>query len=99
MGKYLLLWKLNQNLVPADPKERAAGWGMLMEMVRKDVSRGITKDWGLFPGENRGYSVVEGTQLDVMKMTQQYAPYVGFEVHPVGSMDDVAELLKHLSSP
>jgi hypothetical protein len=32
-----------------------------------------------------------------MKMTQQYSPYVGFEVHPVASIDDVGELLKHMA--
>ena len=97
MGRYLLYWKLNQNLVPADPKERAQGWGMLMEMVKQDVAKGLTKDWGAFPGENRGYSILEGNPLDVMKMTQQYAPYVGFEVHPVASMDEITELLRHMS--
>ena len=42
-----------------------------------------------------GYCIVEGNHLDVMKMTQQYAPYVGFEVHAAASIDDVGDLLKH----
>jgi hypothetical protein len=97
MGKYLLLWSLNLNLVPADPKERASGWGMLMEMVKQDLSKGIAKDWGTFPGENKGYCIFEGSTLDVMKMAQQYAPYVRFEVHPVASVNEIGELLKHMS--
>ncbi len=97
MEKYLLLWSLNQNMIPADPKERASGWGMLMEMVKQDLDKGIAKDWGSFPGENRGYCIVEGNHLDVMKMTQQYTPYVGFEVHPVASVNVIGELLKHMS--
>jgi hypothetical protein len=68
-----------------------------MEMVKKDLEKGISKDWGAFPGENRGYSIVEGSPLDVMKMTQQYAPYVGFKVHPVASMAEIGELLKHMA--
>jgi hypothetical protein len=63
MGKYLLLWSLNQNLMPIDPKERASGWGMLMEMVKQDLSKGIQKDWGSFTGENRGYCIVEGVRI------------------------------------
>ena len=97
MGKYLLIWSLNNDLVPTDPKERASGWGMLMKMVKQDLNTGIAKDWGSFPGENMGYCIVEGNHLDVMKMTQQYAPYVGFEVHAAASIDDVGDLLKHLS--
>ena len=97
MGKYLLLWSLNNDLVPADPKERASGWGMLMEMVKQDLKKGLAKDWGSFPGENRGYCILEGNHLDVMKMTQQYSPYVGFEVHAAASIDDVGDLIKHLS--
>lgn len=97
MGKYLLLWNLNNNHIPADPKERAAGWSMLMNMVEQDIKKGLQKDWGSFPGENMGYCIVEGTHLDVMKMTQQYAPYVDFEVHAAASIKDVEELLKHMS--
>lgn len=96
MGKYLLLWRLNENLMPIDPKERASGWGMLMEMVKKDISKGIQKDWGSFAGENRGYCVLEGGVSDVLKMTQQYIPYVKFEVHPVASVNEIEEMLKQM---
>jgi hypothetical protein len=68
-----------------------------MEMVKQDISKGLAKDWGVFPGTNKGYCVFEGSNLEVMKMTQQYAPYVGFEVHPVGSVEEVGELIEHLS--
>lgn len=98
MRRYLLLWSLNQNLVPVDPKERAAGWGFLLDMVKQDLQKGVAKDWGSFPGENKGYCILEGNPLDVMKMTQQYSPYVGFEVHPVASVEDVGELLTHMAS-
>ena len=97
MGKYLLLWSLNVNHIPADPKERAAGWGQLMDMVKQDLQKGLQTDWGSFPGENMGYCIVKGNHLDVMKMTQQYAPYVDFEVHASATVEDVGELLKHLS--
>ena len=48
MGKYLVLWRVVQTQIPIDPKERGEGWGMLMAMVRKDIEKGITKDWGAF---------------------------------------------------
>lgn len=97
MAKHLLLWRLNRELYPVDPKERASGWGLLLEMVQKDLDSGRAKDWGTFPGENKGYVIVEGGNLDIMKMTQQYAPYVAFDIHPVASINETKELLLHMS--
>ena len=34
MGKYLMLWRLDPARIPVDPKERGAGWSVLMEMVK-----------------------------------------------------------------
>ncbi len=97
LEKYLLLWSLNKPLIPTDPKERASSWGMMLEMVKTDMNSGLAKDWGAFPGENRGYIIAEGTTLDIMKMTQQFAPYVSFEIHPVASINQIGELLLHMS--
>lgn len=44
MGKYLLLWEADRARIPIDPKERGAGWGVLMAMVRQDIEKGISKD-------------------------------------------------------
>ena len=55
------------------------------------------KDWGAFPGENRGYLIAEGSQLDVMKMTQQYTPYVNFKIHPVSAVGEIEALLEHMA--
>lgn len=68
-----------------------------MEMVQKDLDSGLIQDWGAFPGENKGYSVAEGDHLDIMKMTQQYAPYIAFEIHQVASINEIKELLLHMS--
>ncbi len=97
MGKYLLLWEIDRTRIPIDPKERGAGWGLLMAMVRQDIEKGISKDWGAFVGETNGYAVAEGTELEVLKMVQQYAPYVIFKVHPIASESQVNEMIKALS--
>jgi hypothetical protein len=49
---------------------------MLMEMVKQDIKKGITKDWGAFVGEMNGYSVLEGTELEILSQVQQYTPFV-----------------------
>ena len=94
MGKYLLLWELNMDKVPDDAKAQVAGTIFLLNKVKKDMKTGKTKDWGQFAGTSRGYSVVEGTDLEVASGALQYSPYVLFKVFPVLSVAQVGEVLK-----
>jgi hypothetical protein len=94
MAKYLLLWQLDPTRVPVGPKERATGWSGLMAMVKKDLEKGISKDWGAFIGEGKGYAIAEGTETEVSLMTQQYIPYVLFETHPIMSASQIGDLMK-----
>ena len=97
MGKYLLLWEVDRTRIPIDPKERGAGWGLLMAMVRQDIEKGLATSWGAFVGENNGYAIMEGTELEVMNTIAQYVPYCIFKVHPVASESQVNEMIKALS--
>ena len=97
MGRYLVLWEIDKAHVPADPKERAAGWSMLMEIVKKDIEKGVIKDWGAFPGELNGFDIFEGTEVELANMIQQYVPFIDVEVHPVVTVSQVDEILKALS--
>ena len=97
MGRYLLLWEIDRTRIPVDPKERGVGFNMLLEMVKQDIKKGITKDWGVFPGEFNGYSVVEGTEVEIMKQLQQYSPFVHFKIHPIGSVAQAEEMIKALT--
>jgi hypothetical protein len=98
MGKYLLLWRLDPARVPVDPKARATGWSALMGMVKKDMEKGISKDWGAFIGEGGGYAIAEGSETEVSIMTQQYGPHVHFETHPIMSVKQVEDMLKALGA-
>ena len=97
MGKYLVLWEVDQTKIPLDPKERGAGWSFLMAMIRQDIEKGITKDWGSFVGESKGYAVNEGTELEVMNSLQQYVPFCIFKVHPISTESQVNEMIKGLT--
>jgi len=97
MGKYLMIWQLNERLTPVDPKERGNGFRLLIEMVKQDRQKGLTKDWGNFVGEGSGYCVVEGSEVEINKMVQQYSPYVGFQTHPIASLEQVDEMIKSLT--
>ena len=97
MGRYLILWEVDQTKIPIDPKERGEGWGLLMAMTRQDIEKGITKDWGCFVGEANGYTVVEGTEVEVMKALEQYVPYCIFKIHPIATESQVNEMIKALT--
>ena len=58
----------------------------------------MLKDWGAFTSEGRGYCIVEGTNVEIMNMTEQYVPYVRFESKPVSSTDEVNELIQRVLS-
>jgi hypothetical protein len=96
MGKYLLLWEIDPTRVPVDPKQRAAAWKPLIEMVKQDMKKGTSKDWGSFVGEANGYGIAEGTEVEVGNMLQQYSPFVHFKVHPIASLSQVEEMMKAL---
>lgn len=68
-----------------------------MAMVRQDIQKGLTKDWGAFVGETAGYSVFEGSEVEVMKALQQYVPFCIFEVRPVASETQVNEMISALT--
>ena len=97
MGKYLVLWEVDQSRVPVDAKERGGAWSLLTAMVKQDIKGGKVKEWGTFVGEINGYAVYEGTEVEVGSMLVQYSPYVSFKVHPAASVNQVAEIIKSLS--
>jgi len=97
MGKYLILWELNLDKAPDDPKERGAGWLAMMEMIKEEIKEGRTTDWGCFVGETKGYTVGEQSDVELAKELQRYFPFVTFEVRPVMSVDQIAEVAKSLT--
>ena len=94
MGRYLLLWEIDRTKIPMDIKERGIGFEMLLGIVNDDIKRGITKDWGAYVGEYKGYSVVEGTEVDIINQLERFSPFVIFKVHPIASVANVGEMIK-----
>jgi hypothetical protein len=94
MGRYLLLWQLENTRVPEKAKDRAMGWGMFVETIKKDMKDGIQRDWGAYVGEGRGYGIVEGNEIEVAALINQYSPYIRFEVKPLLTIEQTEEFLK-----
>ena len=97
MGKYLLLWELDHTKIPISPQERGTGWSPMLDMVKEDLEKGVLKDWGAFVGQNGGYTVAEGTELEIHTLVQKWVPFVLFKVHPIASLSQVGEMIKGLS--
>lgn len=97
MAKYLTLWELNPAMVTANPKERAALWGPMVQMVKQEIKEGITKEWGTFAGEMKGFSVGEGDEMSVSISAQKYLPFVKFTVHQIVSIEQMEEIIKNLA--
>ncbi len=98
MGRYLLLWQLDPSRVPVNPQERGGAWAVLTAMVKQDLKKGILKDWGSFLGEEGGYAVIEGTEVEVVNSLQKFVPYVSFETRPVATVNQIDEVIKALSA-
>ena len=94
MARYLMLWELNRDRIPADPKERAAGWTTLTNLVKEDLNSGITKSWGAFIGEMKGYCLVEGDEIEIAMMVQRYTPYVYFQTLPCVTVELIGQMLE-----
>jgi len=97
MGRYLSLWEIDKSKIPVDPKERGGGWSLLMVMVKESLEKGVTKDWGAFVGETSGYSILEGTEVEVGSYLQKFVPFVSFKLFPIASVSQVEEVVKSLS--
>jgi len=95
MGKYLVLWEVDKSRLPISPKERGAGWGVLMKAVGESLKEGgITESWGAFVGELRGYAVWDASELEILIEAQKYVPWVTFETHPIATIEQVNEMIK-----
>ena len=61
MPRYLMTWELDTTKIPIDPKERAAAWLPMIQMVKQDIQSGSLKEWGTHIGEMKGFGVFEGS--------------------------------------
>ena len=92
MAKYLLLWELNRDKIPDDPKARGEGWMMMIDMIKEDIKKGIHSEWGSYVGEMKGFTVSESEPVELANNLQRFVPFVNFEVHQVLNVDEVAKV-------
>ena len=97
MGKYFMIWEIDTSKIPISREERAAAWKPMIDMVKQGIEEGRIKEWGNFVGEARGYSIAEGTEVEISSFNQNWVPFVNFKVHPVATVSDVEEMINNLA--
>lgn len=97
MGRYMVIWEVEKAHMPVDPKERGEGWALLMAITKQDMEKGIVKEWSVVVGENRGFNIVEGTEVEIANTIQQYVPYINVQVLPLATFSQTEEIIKTLT--
>ena len=97
MGKFFMLWEVDHNRTPIDPKERGIQYGGMLAMVKQYIEEGMILDHGTFVGEGKGYAIFEGAMVELSKMTEKFVPFVKFKVHPIVSVSQLEEVIRSLS--
>ena len=90
----LILWEMNESLIPSDPEEGMKFHIANLERVKEGVETGSLKMWGLSPGGNNGFAITEAEGKELFAMTAAWAPYVRFNVEPMISADEAIEAMK-----
>jgi len=96
MARFMVLWEVDTSRTPEDPKAKKAQLLGFGESVVKQLKEGIVKDWGLFAGEMRGYTIFEGSTVDLHTFTTMWAPFAKFKARQVMTAEEVNQATKAL---
>lgn len=96
MARYMVLWEVDTSRTPEDPKEKKAQLRGFGDVVVKQMKEGRIKDWGVFGGEMRGFTIFEGSIADLHLFNTMWLPFVRFEVNQIMTVDEVNKVAEAL---
>jgi hypothetical protein len=96
MARYMMLWEVDESKTPEDPKAKKAQWLEFQEIVMKQLKEGKTKVWAAFAGEMRGYTIFEGSAVDLHTIAAKWVPFVRFKVKELLTIEEVNNATKAL---
>ena len=97
MAKFILHWTVDTTRAPEDPKERKQQLLAFMDTVQKQIAGGKVTDWGINVGEKTGYSIFEGTEVEVATYAEEWVPWATFSTRMVLSAEQSIEVIKAMS--
>ena len=96
MAKYMVLWEVDTSKTPEDPKAKKAQFLGFGKIVAKQLKEGVVKEWGLFAGEMSGYTICEGSAVDLHTYTTMWTPVAKITARQVMTVDEVNKANKAL---
>jgi hypothetical protein len=92
----LILWESNVSLFPSDREERMKLIMSHIEMTKQGVEEGWVKMWGVSLGGGQGFSVTDRDAKEIFGNLNRYMPYYKFEIKPMLSIDEIADVMKEM---
>ena len=92
----LITWEMDRSKTPIDREERIKHTMTLCEMVKKSMDSGEMMMWGINPGGNHGFGLMDADEKDIFAHVAQYIPHVKFKVESMLSIDEVMDALKNI---
>lgn len=97
MHKFLIKWKVNPHLMPADPEECIKALQSMNEGVKALIVSKQLEDWGEYCDGSGGYSIVNADDIIALHSNLiSYWPYVEMDAKPVLTIDQVIESTNRL---
>jgi len=96
MAKYMVLWELDTSKTPEDPKAKKAQILGFHDVVIKQLKEGVIKEWGLFAGEVCGYTILEGSAVDVQTYVASWIPFTKSKIKELMAIDESLRSAKAL---
>ncbi len=97
MTKFLIHWELDTTKISDKPVEMLKNFTKMLNMVKKNLESGGTKDWGMFISGHAGYSIKEGSEQEIALALLKFSPHLKFKVYPIISVNEALENVKALS--
>jgi len=92
----LILWEINTDYDPRDPKERFKLHMQLLEVVKADVESGVHSAWGMSAGGHSGYMTSELQGEKLYMSLAKFMPLIKFTVTPMLSIDETISSAKQM---
>ena len=96
MARYIMFWEYNTAHCPVDTQEKVKQWLTMTDTIKKMLKSGEIKEYGQYAGETAGYCIVEGNELDVLKLVSHFTPFTKFTEKALLSVEQCEQVWKSL---
>ncbi len=98
MARYAVFWEYNIDHCPLSSQQKTDQWLTLADSVKKLLKSGEVKEWTHYAGEAAGYMIIEGSETDVLRLTDTYLPYIKCTVKTMLTIEQCEQVWRSLPS-